>query len=203
MLGLLTLPVTLPFRIARAGLSLAAGLVGEALGHRDDATADAAAAAYARAAPSAPAPSRAGGPGVPAPPPPAPAPAPAPVTPLRPQRPQAPPTEPPPAARRARATIGEPPPPPPAPPVPPEAVPPEPTRGQAAHEREARREAEATPDSPGAQIRVDEPWPGYRGQPAAEIVARLNGADEATRAVVRLFESRHRKRKTVLAATGE
>jgi hypothetical protein len=99
--------------------------------------------------------------------------------------------------------VDEPPPPAPAPPTPPEAVPPEPTPGQAAREREARREAEATPDSPGAQIRVDEPWPGYRKQPAAEIVARLNGSDEATRAVVRLFESRHRKRKTVLAATGE
>ena len=58
MRSLLTLPLTLPYRIARAGLSLAAGLVGQALGQRDDATADAAAAAYARAAPSAPAPAR-------------------------------------------------------------------------------------------------------------------------------------------------
>jgi hypothetical protein len=198
MRSLLTLPLTLPYRIARAGLSLAAGLVGQALGQRGDATADAAAAAYARAAPSAPAPSR---PEPSAPPPPAPAPAP--VTPLRPERPAPPPVEPPPAARRPHVTVDEPPPFGPAPPTPPEAVPPEPTHGQAAREREARREAEATPDSPGAQIRVDEPWAGYRKQPAAEIVARLNGADEATKAVVRLFESRHRKRKTVLAATGE
>jgi hypothetical protein len=196
MRSLLTLPVTLPYRIARAGLSLASSVVGRALGHgggHDSATPP----VYARAAPSAPpapAPSRPRPPGA----------APAPVAPLRRERPAPPPAATPrPAARRRPVTVDEPPPPPPAPPTPPEAVPPEPTPGQAAREREARREAEATPDSPGPEIHIDEPWPGYRKQPAGEIVARLNGADDATRAVVRLFESRHRKRKTVLSATGE
>jgi hypothetical protein len=98
--------------------------------------------------------------------------------------------------------VDEPPQPPPPPPTPPEAIPPEPTPGEAARERTARREAEETADSPGAQIRVDEPWPGYRKQPAGEIVSRLQGADEATKGIVRLYESTHRKRKSVLAATG-
>ena len=201
MRSLLTLPVTLPFKIARASLSLVAGIVGEALGHRRSAGAEAADPLYASAAPPAPAPAPSR-PGPPAPPPPATGAAP--VTPLRAGGvgvPAPPPTEPPPARRRTGATMDEPPRPAPAPPTPPEAIPPEPTPGQAARERETRREAEATPESPGAEIHVDEPWPGYSTQRAAEIVARVNGSDEATKAVVRLYESRHRKRKTVLAAT--
>ena len=112
----------------------------------------------------------------------------APVTPLRPR-----PTPPPP------------PPPPPADEPPPAAAevfgPPEPTRGEAARVREAQREAEATDDSPGPEIRIDEPWPGYSKLRAPDIVDRLQAADEATRAMVRLFESGHRRRRTVLAAT--
>ena len=50
---------------------------------------------------------------------------------------------------------------------------------------------------------MDEPWPGYRKQPAGEIVARLNGADEATKGDRAAVRGRHRKRKSVLAATGE
>ena len=57
-------------------------------------------------------------------------------------------------------------------------------------------------DDVGAEVEVDEPWPGYSRQTAREIVARLRGADEATRAVVRLYEERHRRRATVLRATG-
>src|SRR5690606_14960765 len=37
-------------------------------------------------------------------------------------------------------------------------------------------------DDVGAEVEVDEPWPGYSRQTAREIVARLRGADEATRA---------------------
>jgi hypothetical protein len=77
----------------------------------------------------------------------------------------------------------------------------EPTRGEVAQLREEQREAEATPDSPGAQIRVDEPWNGYRSMAAADIVDRLAVADDATKAQVRLYESTHRRRKTVLEAT--
>jgi hypothetical protein len=79
---------------------------------------------------------------------------------------------------------------------------PEPTRGDAARVRQEQREAETTPDSPGAEIRVEEPWEGYRAMTAPDVIDRLRVADDATRAVVRLFESTHRNRKTVIAATG-
>jgi hypothetical protein len=78
---------------------------------------------------------------------------------------------------------------------------PEPTRADAARVREEQREAETTPESPGAEVRVGEPWAGYRAMTAPDVVDRLRVADEATRAVVRLYESTHRRRKTVLAAT--
>src|SRR5829696_7935764 len=195
MRDLLLLPVKLPYRIARGGLGLVTRAVGQVVGHREG--------------PGAPPPSPVGSRAAPSPPPPAPSPPPptppsAPVTPLREggrRVPAPPPAAPRPAARRARARVQEPPQPPPAPPVTPEAVPPEPTPGEAARERASRREAETTSDSPGPQIRIDEPWAGYRKQPAGEIVQRLNGSDEATKAVVRLYESSHRKRKSILAAT--
>jgi hypothetical protein len=79
---------------------------------------------------------------------------------------------------------------------------PEPTRGDVARLREEQREAETTPESPGPEIRVEEPWEGYTAMTAPDVVDRLRVADDATKAVVRLFESTHRKRKTVLAATG-
>jgi hypothetical protein len=78
----------------------------------------------------------------------------------------------------------------------------EPTRGEAARIREQQREAEQTDDSPGPEIRVDEPWPGYKSMNAPEIVDRVAAADEATKAVVLLYERGHRKRKTVLRAAG-
>jgi hypothetical protein len=56
--------------------------------------------------------------------------------------------------------------------------------------------------APGPEIGVDEPWPGYGKMRAPDIVDRLRAADEATKAIVRLFEQQHRKRRTVLAATG-
>jgi hypothetical protein len=61
-------------------------------------------------------------------------------------------------------------------------------------------ESEGAAD-PGAELRVDEPWPGYGGMRAPDIVDRLGAADPATRAIVRLYEQQHRKRRTVLAAT--
>jgi hypothetical protein len=79
---------------------------------------------------------------------------------------------------------------------------PEPTRGDAARVRQEQREAETTPESPGAEIRVEEPWEGYRAMTAPDVIDRLRIADDATKAVVRLFEATHRKRKTVIAATG-
>jgi hypothetical protein len=79
------------------------------------------------------------------------------------------------------------------------AVVPEPTRGEAARIREAQREAERTEDGPGPEIRVDEPWPGYTSMNAPEIIDRVKASDDATKAIVLLYERSHRKRKTVLA----
>jgi hypothetical protein len=116
------------------------------------------------------------------------------------------------APARAAAGVADPPPPAPAPapppPVadlpdpPPLTVVPEPTPGQAARIRAEQREAEQTEDSPGAQIRVGEPWPGYRAMNAPEIIDRLRGADDAVKGVVLLYERGHRNRKTVVQAAG-
>jgi hypothetical protein len=57
-------------------------------------------------------------------------------------------------------------------------------------------------DDVGATITVEEPWDGYAQQPATAIVARLRGADPATKAVVALYERGHKGRATVLRATG-
>ena len=54
-------------------------------------------------------------------------------------------------------------------------------------------------DGAGAQIRVDEPWDGYRRLNAKDVVAQLATADPATLAVVRLYETANRRRRTVLA----
>lgn len=51
-------------------------------------------------------------------------------------------------------------------------------------------------------IEVDEPWEGYDGMPATAVVARLRGTDDATKAVVRLYEQAHKQRQTILRATG-
>jgi type II secretory pathway pseudopilin PulG len=94
--------------------------------------------------------------------------------------------------------------PPPTPPTDPDPPPltviPEPTRGQAGRIRSSRRAREQTPASPGAEVHVAEPWAGYEGMTAADIVARLRTADDAEKAVVLLYEGTHRKRKTVLRA---
>ena len=171
MRKLLLLPVTLPVAAARGALTGVLEAVAAAL---EDAT---------PAPPPAPAARR---PASPPPVPPVLADDDTPVTPLRP-RPAPPPPpppadEPPPAAAEAFG-------------------PPEPTRGEAARAREVLREAGATADSPGPEIRIDEPWPGYRKLRAPDIVDRLAAADDATKAMVRLFERGHRKRRTVLAAT--
>ncbi len=55
--------------------------------------------------------------------------------------------------------------------------------------------------APSATLRVDEPFDGYDRLKAPEIVARVRESDPATKAVVRLYESTHKKRKSVLSAT--
>ena len=53
----------------------------------------------------------------------------------------------------------------------------------------------------GAEVHIDEPWTGYAGLTANEIIARLRDASAEELAAVELYEARHRARPTVLAAS--
>ncbi len=134
---------------------------------------------------------------------PAPAPTPAAPTPAPPPAPAtaSPPTPPAPPAPPAAS-----PPTPPAPPAPPTASPPTPPAPPApAHvstepelvEEVAEPGAE---DGAGAQIRIREPWPGYRSLKARDVVARLPSATREELAAVELFELAHANRKSVVVA---
>lgn len=113
---------------------------------------------------------------------------------------------PPPSQQQTRPVATPPPPPTPAraPAVAvPEPEPPAPTPPEPVHiETEVETVYEAGPAEPHAEIQVDEPWKGYDGMKAADVIDRLVVADAATKAVVRLYEERNRKRRTVMAATG-
>lgn len=52
----------------------------------------------------------------------------------------------------------------------------------------------------GAGVTVKEPWAGYRSLNARDVIDRTRTANVAELAAVRLYESRHRSRRTVLAA---
>jgi hypothetical protein len=62
---------------------------------------------------------------------------------------------------------------------------------------EAERGAE---NGAGAAITVIEPWNGYEKMSARDVIARAKTANRTELAAVRLYESRHRSRQTVLAA---
>jgi hypothetical protein len=55
-------------------------------------------------------------------------------------------------------------------------------------------------DGAGANITVIEPWAGYAHMNARDVIDRARQASPAELAAVRLCESRHRSRQTVLAA---
>jgi hypothetical protein len=55
-------------------------------------------------------------------------------------------------------------------------------------------------DGAGAEIHVDEPWEGYARMRAPEIQRALADAQPAALAAVRLYESAHRGRRSVLEA---
>jgi hypothetical protein len=55
---------------------------------------------------------------------------------------------------------------------------------------------------PSPTLNVQAPWDGYDGQPAAEIVKRVRAGDEATKAVVLLYEQGHKARASVIRAAG-
>jgi len=76
------------------------------------------------------------------------------------------------------------------------------TAADAARRREAEREAETTPESPGPEIHVDEPWEGYDRMTVTEVRRRLQGVNPTVTAMVRLYEETHKNRKGVLDATG-
>jgi hypothetical protein len=52
----------------------------------------------------------------------------------------------------------------------------------------------------GAEVHVEEPWPGYDRMTAAEIRTRLRSAPEAVTALVTLYEASHKGRTSVLQA---
>lgn len=51
-----------------------------------------------------------------------------------------------------------------------------------------------------AELHVDEPWEGYRTLTASEITRRVGDARAEELAVIELYETTHRGRRTVLAA---
>lgn len=51
-----------------------------------------------------------------------------------------------------------------------------------------------------AELHVDEPWEGYRSLTASEITRRVGDAGAEELAVIHLYETTHRSRRTVLAA---
>ena len=55
-------------------------------------------------------------------------------------------------------------------------------------------------DGASAEVTVEEPWEGYSRQDARTIVGQLASANREALAAVDLYESRHRKRRSVLAA---
>lgn len=64
-----------------------------------------------------------------------------------------------------------------------------------------REEAEpGAEEGAGAEVTVSEPWEGYGRMNAREVIARARSANVAELAAVRLYESSHRARQTVLAA---
>ena len=77
---------------------------------------------------------------------------------------------------------------------------PQPSRRKTAETEETLVETEGAA-SPGAQIHVDAPWDGYDKMKAGEIVSRVRTADASAKAVVRLYEQTHKKRKSILDAT--
>ena len=55
-------------------------------------------------------------------------------------------------------------------------------------------------DGAGAALNFEEPWEGYRHQTVDEITGRISELDAAGLAMLELFESAHKGRKTVLEA---
>jgi hypothetical protein len=89
-------------------------------------------------------------------------------------------------------------------PAPPDVVappaPPEPSHVSSEPELVRESAEPGAEDGAGAQIRIEEPWPGYRSFKARDIVARLPSATREELAAVELFERAGANRKSVIAA---
>jgi len=72
-----------------------------------------------------------------------------------------------------------------------------------AEAREVSRDPDADPEGPGAEVEVEEPWPGYDAMSASEVAQRVAGESEPVRAAVRLYEAMHDRREVVMRATSE
>ena len=57
-------------------------------------------------------------------------------------------------------------------------------------------------DGAGASVEIAEPWPGYRGLSADDVIARIDDATPAELAGIELYETANRHRQTVLEAAG-
>jgi hypothetical protein len=129
----------------------------------------------------------------------------------RPEPPEAEPpeAEPRPKSPEARAEPAPPPPaaaPPPPAPEPPAGTPfdaptvPEPAHVSAEPELVEAFSEPGAEDGAGAQVRVAEPWAGYRHLKARDVIARLTTASPAELAAVELFELAGANRKSVVVA---
>ena len=84
-------------------------------------------------------------------------------------------------------------------------VPPNDVPEQPAHVSEepvlVRESAEpGAEEGAGARVTVAEPWNGYGRMTAPDVIDRISTATVAELAAMRLYEARHRSRRTVLAA---
>lgn len=59
---------------------------------------------------------------------------------------------------------------------------------------------EGAEDGAGAEVHVNEPWPGYAQMRVGELKERVATASSAELAAVELYEASHRARKSVLDA---
>lgn len=55
-------------------------------------------------------------------------------------------------------------------------------------------------DGAGAEVRVAEPWAGYRRMRVGDIKQRIQNADVGALAVIQLYESSHQQRRSILDA---
>lgn len=74
---------------------------------------------------------------------------------------------------------------------------------ETAEAREVARDPEADAAGAGAEVHVEEPWPGYDAMSATDVAARVGNEDQAVRAAVRLYEAAHERREVVMRATSD